>query len=113
MLYREHLSRRTLIVSFMTFAELERWAVKYNWGAHRRAALEAQLRRFVIRHSNDDLCRHWAYVRTATEALGHAIPEADAWQAATALLHGIPLVTHNRRHYIRVPGLRVISEAPS
>jgi len=112
-LYREHLRRETLLISFMTLAELERWASKYNWGLQRRAALEAQLRRVVIWHSSDDLCRHWAYVRTATEQPGRQMSEADAWQAATALLHDVPLVTHNRRHYEAVPGLRIVSEAPT
>ncbi len=111
-LYRQHLGRETLFVSFMTLAELERWAVKYSWGGPRRPALEAQLRRVIIWHSNDDLCKHWAYVRTASERLGRPISEANAWQAATALLHDIPLITHNRRHYAAVPGLTVISEAP-
>ena len=35
----------------------------------------------------------------------------DAWIAATALRHGLPLVTHNRRHFESIPALRVISES--
>lgn len=35
---------------------------------------------------------------------------ADAWVAATALLHDIPVVTNNRKHFVGVDGLAVISE---
>jgi tRNA(fMet)-specific endonuclease VapC len=38
-LYRPHLTDRLLIISFMTLAELRRWALKYNWGRRRREAL--------------------------------------------------------------------------
>jgi tRNA(fMet)-specific endonuclease VapC len=31
-LYRPHLINRTLIVSFMTVAEMERWALTRKWG---------------------------------------------------------------------------------
>jgi tRNA(fMet)-specific endonuclease VapC len=112
-LYRGHLAGRALVVTFMTVAELERWAIKYRWGAQRRRALEVYLSNCAIQHSTSVLCRQWAEVITATERVGRRISRTDAWQAATALVHDIPLVTHNRRDYTAVPGLTVISEAPS
>jgi tRNA(fMet)-specific endonuclease VapC len=33
------------------------------------------------------------------------IPDMDLAIAATALAHGLTLVTHNTRHFARVPGL--------
>jgi predicted nucleic acid-binding protein len=36
----------------------------------------------------------------------------DLWIAATALRHGLPLVTHNRRDFVDIPDLIVISEVP-
>jgi predicted nucleic acid-binding protein len=36
-----------------------------------------------------------------------ALDVADALIAATALEHGLPLITRNRRHFERVPGLRL------
>lgn len=35
---------------------------------------------------------------------------ADSWIAAAALQHGLPLVTHNARHFTSVPGLTIITE---
>jgi len=43
---------------------------------------------------------------------GRPVGCADAWIAATALLHGVPLITHNAHHYSAVEGLEVITENP-
>lgn len=75
-LYEEHLRGRTLLLSFMRLAELDRWAIQYQWGETRR---------------------------------GRRIECADAWIAATALLHDVPLVTHNRGDYAGVTGLNLLS----
>jgi len=55
-----------------------------------------------------------AACRAASDARrsGRPIATADAWNAATALLLGLPLVTHNRSHFAHVAGLTIISEAP-
>ena len=48
----------------------------------------------------------------ATAAPRPPIEPGDAWVAATALRHSLPLVTHNRRHFEHIPGIQSISEAP-
>lgn len=40
---------------------------------------------------------------------GTAISDNDLWIGATALCHRLPLVTENRRHFDRIPGLTVWS----
>ena len=59
--------------------------------------------------SSPDLCRKWAEVTVAAQAAGRRIDTADAWIAATALINGAPLITHNRNDYLGVPGLTLIS----
>lgn len=39
---------------------------------------------------------------------GHLIGTNDLWIAATALVHGMPLVTSNADEFRRVPGLEVL-----
>jgi Predicted nucleic acid-binding protein, contains PIN domain len=40
---------------------------------------------------------------------GELIGANDLWIAAAALAHGLPLVSNNRTHFDRVPGLSVIT----
>jgi tRNA(fMet)-specific endonuclease VapC len=63
---------------------------------------------FFVLASNSDVC--WAYGRTYLhlQQNGTLIGSNDLWIAATALAHGLPLVTRNVEHYRRVPGLEVI-----
>lgn len=49
--------------------------------------------------------RHSAALR----ARGRPLPTADLLIAATCLLRRLTLVTRNRRHFARIPGLRVLS----
>jgi tRNA(fMet)-specific endonuclease VapC len=109
--YDPELAGRVTLISFMTVAELERWAVQYRWGEQRWHWLHLYLNRFTVVPSSPDLCRKWAEVMVAAQAAGRRIECADAWIAATALLYSVPLVTHNRNDYLGVPGLALISHA--
>lgn len=42
-------------------------------------------------------------------ANGLMIGASDLWIAATALAHGMPVVTRNEAHFRRVPGLEVLT----
>ncbi len=58
----------------------------------------------------DDACAEQAAVTRATlEAQGCLIGPTDTLIAATALRHGLALVTRNVREFSRVPGLRVVN----
>lgn len=108
-LYDPELAGRVSLISFMTVAEVERWALQYRWSSQRRHWLHLYLRRFTVVPSSPDLCRKWAEVMVAAQAAGRRIETADAWIAATALLYDAPLVTHNRGDYLGVSGLTLIS----
>ena len=110
-LYLSHLAGNLLVVSFMTVAELDRWALHRNWGVRRTARMDARLRRFVFYPADRALCHAWAGITDSERRKGRVISTADAWVAATALVNNIPLVTHNRRHFETVDNLVVISEA--
>jgi tRNA(fMet)-specific endonuclease VapC len=110
--YEAHLDEALQLMSFMTLAELEKWAVWRNWGKKRRLKLEEYLTRYTLILPDRDLCLKWAEVSAQAQRSGNVIETADAWIAATALLYDVPLVTHNRRHYIAVQGLTILSDAP-
>jgi tRNA(fMet)-specific endonuclease VapC len=107
--FRSVLAGRVLVVSFMTIAELDRWALSRNWGPSRMAALEQHLRNFVLHPFDRALCRRWAEVMDGARRLGRPIQTADAWIASTALQLAVPLVTHNPSDYDGVGGLTVLS----
>ena len=100
---------RVPLISFMTVAELERWALQYQWSSKRLYWLHLYLQRFVVVPSSSDLCHKWAEAMVAAQAAGRRIESADAWIAATAVLYKAPLVTHNRNDYLGVPGLKLIT----
>jgi len=54
-----------------------------------------------------DVARVHARVSAHLLATGQAIPQNDVMIAATALTHGYAMLTHNLRHFERVPGLVV------
>ena len=110
-LYRPHLNDPPFLISFMTLAELRSWMHHRNWGTARRQRLEHYLQRYQIVYANDDLCELWAQATNSARQRGRPIGAADAWIAATALLHNVALVTHNRSDYEGVEGLPIISES--
>ena len=112
-LYEPHLFGNILVISFQTEAELLRGAIAANWGTTRRQHLESRLQKYVIEPSSYRLSLLWAQAMDSAKRNGRPIGAADAWVAATALLLGVPLISHNRSHFMGVDGLTVISESGS
>ena len=110
-LYRPHLARRGLFISFQTMAELDAWALSHRWRQRRRDEMEEHLaRRYTVVRYTRDLAPLWAFATVEAERVGQPIEAGDAWIAATALLFRIPLVTHNPGDFAGVPGLMIITE---
>lgn len=106
--FSTHLVGELLVVSFMTVAELYRWALVRNWGEARRVRLQQHLRNFVVYPFDHRLCLEWAEVRHSAQRNGRPISCGDAWIAATARMHSIPLVTNNVSDYSGIEGLTVL-----
>ena len=56
-----------------------------------------------------EICRIFARERVRLRAVGMLIPDFDLMIGATALRHNLTLLSNNRRHFERLPGLRIIS----
>jgi len=109
-LYKSHLKENFLLISFMTFAKLQLWTIKYNWGEKRKGNLAKFLKDYLVIYPDKELCRIWAEIKCDSQKIGRPISTSDAWVASVALLFDIPLVTHNRRDFINVGNLTIISE---
>jgi tRNA(fMet)-specific endonuclease VapC len=112
-LYEPHLQGNILVISFQTQAELLRWAIGSGWGKQRRQDLELRLQNYIVEHSSDVLSLRWAEVMESGRRNGRPISAADAWIAATALHLDVPLITHNRNHFIGIDRLTIVSEQSS
>jgi predicted nucleic acid-binding protein len=75
----------------------------------RRARWEQFVAPFRILPYSDDVCWEYGQAFRYLQANGLLIGANDLWIAATAIVHEMPLVTRNDRHFQRVPGLRVMS----
>ena len=108
--YEAHLLNRIPVLSAQARAELYAWPRVRNWGAARRQELERNLSRYVVEYPDDQLCRFYGEMVAAARERGIQLPAGDAWHAATAVSLGVPLITHNARHFQGIPGLTVITE---
>jgi predicted nucleic acid-binding protein len=96
-LYRPHTDGHLLFLSFMTVAELERWAILNNWGQNKIALLEKAFKRYVNQHSNRDICSILAEIMTDSKLNGLNISISDAWIASTAISLQIPIITITKK----------------
>jgi tRNA(fMet)-specific endonuclease VapC len=110
--YLPLLSKQELALSFMTVAELFQWAILRQWGDRRLSQLEQYLSNYLVIPVDQPLCREWAKVRSDRQSAGRPISSQDAWIAATALRHDLPLVTHNSKDFVGVSNLRLITPLP-
>lgn len=98
-----------LAISFQTAAELEFWAHKRNWERRRRADFALFLSDFFVVYSDEEACLFWASIRLARQRMGRPLQPEDAWIAATALVLGCPLITHDQEDFAGINGLEVLT----
>ncbi len=109
--YQSDLVGRALCLSFMSVAELEQWALVRRFGRGTLDRLRAHIRTATLLLPDEHTVRLWAELSVLRRRAGRPVSTADAWIAATALRHGLPLVTHNAQDFTDIQGLTVISRA--
>lgn len=105
-LYKSDLEGKILGVSFQVYAELVIKPTSHlKW--HRKFDRE---RLATIVYPDEETCRLWGVLINECKAqkrMGDN-PHMDMWQAATALRYQVPLVTHNKKHFVGFPNLQLI-----
>lgn len=96
-----------LAVATMTVAELWFGAFKSVDAARSRAVVDAFLAPLAWLPFDDAAAERYATARFHLEARGTPIGERDLIIAATALPHGLTVITRNTREFEGVPALRV------
>ncbi len=113
-LYAGTVTGKRLYLSFVTVGELRLWAITRAWGKRRVESLEQTMKAYTVLGFDSETAWRWAEVAAHQRRVGREKHDrGDWWVAACALRHGLPLVTHNPRHFQGIPGLEVISFAPS
>ncbi len=97
-------------LSFMSVAELKRWAILRQWGPRRVDSLSAAMQRYVLLPYDDAMADCWAEISAERTKSGTPIACGDCWIAATAVRHGLQFVTHNRADFRGISGLRLLGE---
>ncbi len=105
--YAQLIQGQRIALSFMSVAELFQWASMRKWGTRRISHLEQTIASYVVVPADLEMCRIWGRVRSERQSTGQPISPQDAWIAATALLHNLPLLTHNANDFANISGLDV------
>jgi len=107
--YRPHVEGHALGVSFVTLGEMYYSAEKARWGARKRAQLDAHLHNFTLIAFDRLIARNYGKIRAERRRQGRIIAPNDAWIAACAVRHNIPLITDDRG-FRDIPQLQIITE---
>jgi len=108
--YAPHLQKKLLPIAFITVGEMYYGADLKRWGDARRNKLETTLRNFVVVPYDHQIARCYGGLMADRTHTGHPITLNDAWIAACAVRHGVPLITHNAKDFGGITGLNVITE---
>ena len=108
--YAAHVQGRLLAIAFITVGELYFGAEKKNWGKSKRKELETVLRNFVVIPYDHEIARCYGKLVAGRQRKGHSIAPNDAWIAACAVRHSVPLLTHNPRDFEGIESLTTITE---
>ena len=107
--FRSHLATADAIPSISAITRVELEGGVYAHAAlteRRRKAVDALLREFIVLDLTDEIAAAYGKV---VEQVGFSRRKiADRMIAATALTHGLTLVTLNGRDFRDVPGLRLL-----
>ena len=96
-----------IATSAVVKGELITGAIKSSASSHNLQRVEDLLRIYEVLPFDEAAALHYGQIRAALEKRGLIIGHNDLMIAATALQHGLTLVTHNTREFGRVPGLVV------
>jgi tRNA(fMet)-specific endonuclease VapC len=110
----QHAARRYLTDhGSFTFSIITRYEIlrglKAREAIRQVAAFEERCRKSNILPLSDDVVVRAADVYVHLYHGGRLISDADILIAATALVHGVTLVTENAAHFQRIPGLQILS----
>jgi predicted nucleic acid-binding protein len=107
--YMPIFERKLLAIAFITVEEMYYGAEKAQWSPEKRSKLETTLRNFLVIPYDHEIARCYGRLMAERQSDGRTIAPNDAWIAACATRHRVPLVTNNAKHFDGINGLKVIT----
>ncbi len=100
-------SNPEIFVTTPTVAEL--WYGGYNSVTPERhfPFVQELLQKVAILPFDAAAAREMGRLKALLRRAGLIVPDLDLQIGSIALTHGLPLATHNRRHFDRIPGLQL------
>ena len=96
-----------IAVSYITIGEVYDVAFTYaNPQAHLQTFRQF-LAPFPILDLNESIMQHFAEIRSLLRRRGEIISDFDILIGATGLYHGLTVLTYNKRHFKRIPDLKL------
>jgi tRNA(fMet)-specific endonuclease VapC len=96
-----------LHVSAITVAELAYGASKSAWAAQNMSRLRELIAEWKVLSCDAAVAIRFGELKALLERSGRKIEDPDLLIAATALVHGCTLISGNRKHFGRVPEIRL------
>jgi tRNA(fMet)-specific endonuclease VapC len=108
---RSRVARHVARIQFSTvsLSELEYGVLRSPSQANNRIAVSELMQVSTTHPVTDEVARAAAGIRHELSVTGRAIGPFDLLIAATAVVHGLTLVTGNEREFVRVPGLSTVN----
>jgi tRNA(fMet)-specific endonuclease VapC len=103
----ERLADDRIAVSWFNVAELYEGAFRSSNPQARLAPIRHFVSGYRLIVPDDRVAEQFAELRADLRRRGELIPDFDLLVAATALRHGLTLLTFNVRHFTRVPDLEL------
>ena len=107
-LYIPYTNHSIPVISFMTVCELYEGACRAGIEGKVHRQIVQEIEKYPILECNAKVCQFFGQIRSHRKNKPIAVD--DALIAATALAYDLPLITHNAKDFIDIPGLTIITE---
>lgn len=103
----QHLNPQEIVISLITVAEVYESAFNYaNPEAHIQSFRQF-LNNFKLLNLNLSIMEKFAEIRAHLRRRGQTISDFDILLGATALHHDLIILTYNKKHFERIPDLKI------
>ena len=97
-----------LRISAVTLAELAEWILRKNTPAHYVGDFKRLLQDVDVLSLDETVGLRAGELGARLRDVGLPMDTSDLLIAATALIHGLTIVTHNTQDFVNVPGLAMV-----